>query len=209
MFNLRKKTKFPPLHKLCGSDELRPAMQHVLIKDGFAIATDAHCLVKCNMLLTFTDMQNEDQLKEMNNVLIHKTIWERLVSDIQEIKYNKETKELTIIKYINKKGYDVYKETHILLEDGERFKFPTVNIQELGAKHLKNDTDSHVFFNPAILVRALSATTKAKARFQITQINHAILIVPQCDITGEETIILLTPVMEEYKEDSLTIIKNM
>lgn len=45
---MEQRIKFK-IHEVCGRDDLRPALQHILIDKGFAIATDANVLIKADL----------------------------------------------------------------------------------------------------------------------------------------------------------------
>lgn len=42
-----EKTFMPPIHLACGNDDLRLSLNHIQIKDGHAVATNAHALARC------------------------------------------------------------------------------------------------------------------------------------------------------------------
>lgn len=64
------------IHNCCGSDDLRPNMQHVYFKDGYAYATNAHILIK-ESLATVHGF-DEEQIKLMNDKYIHKNSFKYL-----------------------------------------------------------------------------------------------------------------------------------
>jgi hypothetical protein len=71
------KEKFvKPIHLACGNDELRPVMQGVMISNGFAVATDAYCIVKQS--LKDTSLINQDTIKMLEGKMIHKEVWAQL-----------------------------------------------------------------------------------------------------------------------------------
>lgn len=65
------------LHKACSDDNLRPAMQYVAFKDGYAYATNAFVAVKANLrnvsALSFEDIQ------KLNGYAIHKDQYAELL----------------------------------------------------------------------------------------------------------------------------------
>lgn len=50
-----KNTFISDLHLACANDKLRPAMQCIHFKDGFAYASDAHVLIKQPLYLSLVD----------------------------------------------------------------------------------------------------------------------------------------------------------
>lgn len=79
----KKKTEFLgffkeyKLHKACADDLLRPAMQYVAFKDGYAYATNAFVAIKANLrnvsALSFEDIQ------KLNGYAIHKDQYAELL----------------------------------------------------------------------------------------------------------------------------------
>jgi len=65
------------LHKACASDGLRPAMEYVCFKDGYAYATDAHIAVRAS-LQAICALSDEEKAK-LNGYLIHKSQYEMLL----------------------------------------------------------------------------------------------------------------------------------
>lgn len=79
----KKKTEFLgffkvyKLHKACADDLLRPAMQYVAFKDGYAYATNAFVAVKAN-LRDISALQEED-IQKLNGYAIHKDQYAELL----------------------------------------------------------------------------------------------------------------------------------
>jgi len=65
------------LHKACANDEIRPAMQYVCFKNGYAYATDAHIAVRAR--LTDICALGEEEISKLNGHLIHKSQYEQLL----------------------------------------------------------------------------------------------------------------------------------
>lgn len=72
--NFKKEFK---LWKACASDLVRPVMEHVLFKDGYAYASDAHILVRVPLeeCTTF----DEEQRALLDDRLIHKSMLKFIV----------------------------------------------------------------------------------------------------------------------------------
>jgi hypothetical protein len=60
------------MHLACSNDVLRPVMQHIYFKDGFAYASDAHILAK-NKVSEITESIHEDELKLLDGKMLHKS----------------------------------------------------------------------------------------------------------------------------------------
>lgn len=65
------------LHKACNDDQVRPAMQYVAFKGGYAYATDAHVAVKAN-LRNISALEFED-IQKLNGYAIHKDQYAELL----------------------------------------------------------------------------------------------------------------------------------
>lgn len=64
-----KKNFRTKLHLACGDEKFRPAMQHIVFKDGYALATNAHLLIKQKLEL---HNFSKDEIKQMEGKTIHK-----------------------------------------------------------------------------------------------------------------------------------------
>ena len=65
------------LHKACANDDIRPSMQYICFKDGYAYATDAHIAVRAS-LQAICALSDEETAK-LNGYLIHKSQYEMLL----------------------------------------------------------------------------------------------------------------------------------
>lgn len=68
-----KETNLPPLHLCASNDDLRPALQHILIKEGIAYASDAHMVVVSNLRKGF-GLSGQD-IDKLNGKLFTKDAW--------------------------------------------------------------------------------------------------------------------------------------
>jgi len=57
------------MHKACLKDEIRPAMNYIHFKGGFAYATDAHCAIK-NYLTDICNL-SEEQITLLDGKILH------------------------------------------------------------------------------------------------------------------------------------------
>lgn len=67
----------PPVHLACSDDDLRIAMQYVMIKDNVAYATNANIAVAVN--LVHHSELSDDVIKELNGKYVHKDTWKRVM----------------------------------------------------------------------------------------------------------------------------------
>lgn len=66
------------MNLVCGSDDLRPVMQHVYFKDGKMLATDAHILIKANTQ-KFSDF-DKSEIDMLEGKFIHKSTFKKILS---------------------------------------------------------------------------------------------------------------------------------
>ena len=74
---MSKEKLVKPIHLACSDDEMRPLLACVNIKNGYAIATNGHMIVK--QLLKSTSLLNDDQIKKLEGKFIHRNVWAELV----------------------------------------------------------------------------------------------------------------------------------
>lgn len=67
---------FRPLHLACVNDETRVNLSLIEIKNGIATATNAHILVKMELLKT--SIVEPDQLKVLEGKFIHMEVWKEI-----------------------------------------------------------------------------------------------------------------------------------
>jgi len=73
-FNFNKDVK---MHLACASDELRPVMECIYFKDGFAYASDGHILVK-NRISECSTL-DEETIKGLDGKLLHKDFYKDIL----------------------------------------------------------------------------------------------------------------------------------
>lgn len=72
------------MHLACAKDDLRPTMEHIYFKDGFAYASDAHILVKND--LTQCSNLDLDQIAALDGKLLHSEHYKNILKyDVIEI----------------------------------------------------------------------------------------------------------------------------
>ena len=65
------------LHQACANDGLRPAMEHIQFKNGYAYASDAHIAIKA-ALKSICALSQED-IDKLNGYYIHSSQWSLLL----------------------------------------------------------------------------------------------------------------------------------
>jgi len=122
------------LHKVCGSDDTRPALQYIYFKDGFAYATNAHICVK----LSLFEICNIDEIEFLNNKLLKGESYKEI------LKY-----DLVVAKFNGLECYDEdNKVSFFYFSENDDLKFPDVEkvISEL--YYSKNTEVDRLMFTP-------------------------------------------------------------
>ena len=65
------------LHQACANDGLRPAMEHIQFKNGYAYASDAHIAIKA--ALSSISALSADDIDKLNGYYIHSSQWPLLL----------------------------------------------------------------------------------------------------------------------------------
>lgn len=81
---MKKQNSLPPIHLAASTDDLRPAMQHIMIKDGIAYASDAHILA----IVSLSDNSDltQDQIEKLNGKVLHRDTWGQIYNGmIQDV----------------------------------------------------------------------------------------------------------------------------
>lgn len=66
----------PPLHLVCHNDEFRPNMKLIEVKNGIAQATNAHMIVKVNLIEA--SKLTADQVDMLNGRYVHMEVWKEI-----------------------------------------------------------------------------------------------------------------------------------
>lgn len=65
------------LHQACANDGMRPAMEHIQFKNGYAYASDAHIAIKAS--LTAISALSPEDIEKLNGHFIHSSQWPLLL----------------------------------------------------------------------------------------------------------------------------------
>lgn len=153
------------MHAACGTDELRPIMQHVYFDNGFMIATDAHVLIKA-AIQRFSDF-DKSEVDMLNGKLLHKSTFKKILSCEQVVVTENGIQDLAT--------KDVYAFAQMDM------KFPNYNAVIPGERGPVN----RVGINPKVaskLLTVLNTPEFINIELNFTQENRAIVIKP----IGEE-----------------------
>ena len=172
------------LWKACATDALRPVMEYILLKDGYAYASDAHVLVRVPLdeCTTF----EEDQRALLDGCLIHKSMLKYIVGfDIVRVKKTEDgavyleacTGENTVKVQLGKNG-DVlkYPDAEGLLK-GSKERTP---IQKIG-------------FNPKFIASLTAALGTDLLKFEFASESSAVFVRPVRGISSAVGVIM--PIM--------------
>ena len=111
------------LHKACADDDLRPVMNHVFFKNGYAYATNAHIAVKAKL----EDICNFPpyQIEMLEGYLLHRKHYEMILkADFAQVE--KVTDKETGTETVQFRVYGDNKTSYIvpLIKEGEGFRYP-------------------------------------------------------------------------------------
>ena len=169
--------KLPPIHKACGSDDLRPVMSYILIDEGYAIATDAHILVALDLFETCLEKKT---IEALNQKLIPKEFW-KLMSKTMLVPQGIEVEEKQM-SFINKQGFRI------------TCPFGTDNYPNYKAILVKDKGSvERIGLNPILLMSVFECLGKPiNLRLHFLSESKAIMVYPN---TGSNSYALIMPVM--------------
>ena len=144
------------LHKACANDALRPSMQYICFKNGYAYATDARIAVRAN--LNAICALGQEDIDKLNGYLIHSSQYQLLlkystieIGDGTITLIDPETKASTTIQLVKLAA----SKDEELETNGKVIYFPDVDaIINKDAEHFESD---RVGFNYNLLGRIVSA----------------------------------------------------
>lgn len=151
------KLNLPQLHHACAKDPMRPALEHIMIKDGYAYATNAHILVKAK-LSEFTE--REEILELIEGKYIHRDTWKQI--------YNK----ACLVK--DEKLFCIDHGMFVEFKDVEKFPNVDAVIPKGELEDVKRICFRHEFFN--LLSKALKRTLSEGATLKFHGASRAIVV---------------------------------
>ncbi len=156
------------LHKACSTDALRDAMNHVFIKDGFALATDGTIAVKQHLSLHDFD---EKEIQIMEGKFIHREIIKNIRSTGDFVLATEEGLRVT-----PKKSPPVVYPWSIA--DG---KFPDIDFVLNRLDELSGNCTDHLGIDPKYLLMVYDAMPldfRVGVRLHFAKPNKVILVEP-------------------------------
>jgi hypothetical protein len=135
---MKKQNSLPPIHLAASTDDLRPAMQHIMIKDGIAYASDAHILAIVS--LSENSDLTQDQIEKLNGKVLHRDTWGQI--------YNGTIQDVTETGVVIKKNQFIaeYKFTN-----AADIRFPDYINTAKRFTTAKDDPISEVTYDPTLL----------------------------------------------------------
>ena len=133
------------------SDTLRPAMEYICFRNGYAYATDAHILIRVPIEELFEEEAlhiNAEELKEqLNGVLFHAALWKK-VAAFEGLRIEVEN-DIPVFKTKINKHEIIFR----FVKDGSPFKYPKA--EELFKAEPKEPVSRIAF--PSVLLAKLAA----------------------------------------------------
>ena len=164
--NFRKDFK---LWKACADDVVRPVMEHILIKGGYAYASDGHVLVRVPLeeCTTFED----DQRALLDNCLIHKSMLKYIVGfDIVRVEKNEDG----VVYLEAKAGENTLKVE--LGKNGDVLKYPDAEALLRGSSD--RSPVQKIGFAPKLIASLTEAIGTKRVKFEFTNENSAVFVRP-------------------------------
>lgn len=165
-FNFKKEFK---LWKACASDEFRPVMEYILLKGGYAYASDSHVLVRVPLEECTTI--EEEQLALLDDCLIHKSMLKYIVGfDTVLVEKTDEG-----IVYLDARiGENTVRVQ--LAKNGETLKFPDAE-KILQTKHDRTPIQ-RIAFNPKFIASLTDALGTDALKFEFSDEKSAVFVRP-------------------------------
>lgn len=174
--NFRKKVTV-----VCGSDDLRPIMQHVFFDDGFLICTDGHILLKQSLK---QNIFYDEEISIMNGKYLHRNAFDEVFRyDMVTVSEDGFTCRKggveCLIKFSEPDG--VYPKWKAVLPENKN----KGSVDEIG-----------INVNLLNRINKITLSYKKAMKFEFHGKNRGILITPMdSDLTPEDETILVMPAM--------------
>lgn len=172
------------LWKVCASDAVRPVMEYILLKDGYAYASDTHVLVRVPLeeCTTF----EEDQRALLDGCLIHKSILKYIVGfDIVRV----EKTEDGVVYLDARTGENTVKVQ--LGKNGDVLKYP--NAEKLLEGSKDRTPIQKIGFNPKFIASLTAALGNDLLKFEFANESSAVFVRPVSAVSSAVGVIM--PIM--------------
>jgi hypothetical protein len=171
-----KKLNLPPLHLACSNVKVLAAYNCVFIDGEYAVATDAHVLVKVKL-----EMIPDEILAKINGMMIHRKTWKFWCSD-DCIDFVLENETAMVVTTYGK--LEIRSELDV--------RFPDYR-NAINDENMVQQPIEWVGIEPNILARGLRSVGAKMGSLRIFSPNKGICVVPMyCDFEAE---ILFMPAM--------------
>ena len=175
------------LWKACATDAMRPVMEYILFKDGYAYASDSHVLVRVPLeeCTTF----EEDQRALLDGCLIHKSMLKYIVGfDIVLV----EKAEDGAVCLEARTGENTVKVQ--LGKNGDALKYPNAEEILKGSKH--RTPIQKIGFNPKFIASLTAALGTDLLKFEFASENSAVFVRPVSAISNAVGVIMPISITE-------------
>lgn len=183
------------MHLICATDNLRPAMCHVQVKDGFINATNAHILGRVDARALLGDALDELP----SEFYIHATEWKKLVAG----KAYAYAVEGSFVKGITKKGVNYAK---FITPDELDGRFPDVMAAMPNVDQRPETVPSVYAFNPELLSTLCEALDLKMA--MITSCGATKVHYVACP-NQEHAFGIIMPLLTQCADDCIRTIKKL
>ena len=169
------------LWKACAADEMRPVMEYILLKDGYAYASDSHVLVR--VPLEECTSFDEEQRALLDNCLIHKSMLKFIVGfDIAIVEKTDED----VVYLEARAGENTVKVQ--LVKNGDALKYP--NAEEI-LKGSKDRTPiQKIGFNPKFIASLTAALGTDLLKFEFASEKSAVFVRPVSSVSNAVGVIM-------------------
>jgi DNA polymerase III sliding clamp (beta) subunit (PCNA family) len=177
---MKKQRQLPALELICSKDDLRPALQCINIKNGFAYATDAHILIKTNLNETSNLLSHV--IEQLEGKMIHMDLWKKINDSIQVLKIEDDC--VFTLEKTGRCSYQIQNEGSFPDCDALLDKISKLERQDIGA----------IGINASMLMKISKLIGSESIRLDFSGSNNAICIRDAFGmVTGFE--IILMPIL--------------